>query len=198
MKIVGLTGGIGSGKTTVAKWFAEKGIPIYDSDFQAKKLTHENKEVQLKIKSLLGENSYENEKYNRRYVASKVFENPELLQKLNAIIHPAVFSHFHNWVQNQNSDFIVKEAAILFESGSYVDCDVVISVLSKEVNRIERVLKRDQISVDEIKLRIKNQWTDEQRMDHSDFVIVNDSDLENLQKEFEKVYNKLLNRFQSS
>lgn len=197
MKIVGLTGGIGSGKTTVAQWFVEKGIPVYDSDFHAKQLTLENKEVMFKIKSLLGEESYVDGEYNRKHVSTQVFENPELLQKLNDIIHPAVFNHFHQWIANQTSDFVVKEAAILFESGSFLDCDFIISVISSEEIRMKRVLKRDSLSEKQIKDRMNNQWTDEQRIERSDLIIENNSDLENLRQEFEAVYNILLKRFQS-
>lgn len=198
MKIIGLTGGIGSGKTTVGKWFAENGIPVYDSDTEAKLLIKENDELRLKISSLLGDEAYEDGVYNRKFVAAKVFSNPRLLEKLNEIVHPAVFEHFHNWVKNQKSEFIIKEAAILFESGSYKDCDLIISVVAKEELRIERVVKRDGLDPNQVRDRIRTQWTDELRIKHSDFVINNDLDLSHLKSEFQRVYNELLKRFQTS
>jgi dephospho-CoA kinase len=198
MKIIGLTGGIGSGKTTVGKWFAENGIPVYDSDSEAKLLIKENDELRLKISSLLGDEAYVDGVYNRKFVAAKVFSNPRLLEKLNEIVHPAVFEHFHNWVKNQKSEFIIKEAAILFESGSYKDCDLIISVVAKEELRIERVVKRDGLDPNQVRDRIRTQWTDELRIKHSDFVINNDLDLIYLKSEFQRVYNELLKRFQTS
>lgn len=198
MKIIGLTGGIGSGKTTVGKWFAENGIPVYDSDSEAKLLIKENDELRLKISSLLGDEAYVDGVYNRKFVAAKVFSNPRLLEKLNEIVHPAVFEHFHNWVKNQKSEFIIKEAAILFESGSYKDCDLIISVVAKEELRIERVVKRDGLDPNQVRDRIRTQWTDELRIKHSDFVINNDLDLSHLKSEFQRVYNELLKRFQTS
>ena len=198
MKIIGLTGGIGSGKTTVGKWFAENGTPVYDSDTEAKLLIKENDELRLKITSLLGDEAYVDGVYNRKFVAAKVFSNPRLLEKLNEIVHPAVFEHFHNWVKNQKSEFIIKEAAILFESGSYKDCDLIISVVAKEELRIERVVKRDGLDPNQVRDRIRTQWTDELRIKHSDFVINNDLDLIYLKSEFQRVYNELLKRFQTS
>lgn len=198
MKIIGLTGGIGSGKTTVGKWFAENGIPVYDSDTEAKLLIKENDELRLKISSILGDEAYVDGVYNRKFVAAKVFSNPRLLEKLNEIVHPAVFEHFHNWVKNQKSEFIIKEAAILFESGSYKDCDLIISVVAKEELRIERVVKRDGLDSNQVRDRIRTQWTDELRIKHSDFVINNDLDLIYLKSEFQRVYNELLKRFQTS
>ena len=115
-KIIGLTGGSGSGKSTVAKFIEELGYPVYNSDFWAKELVNVDENLKHRIIALLGENSYdENGEYNRPYVASIVFENEELLLELNKIIHPAVKEHFENWVNAQNSKFIFKETAILFE-----------------------------------------------------------------------------------
>lgn len=197
MKIIGLTGGIGSGKSTIAKWFSEKQIPVYDSDREAKKLMNEHPEVIQKLIDLLGEETYKNGVYNSRFVASKVFQDKELLKKLNQIVHPAVFQHFQNWVENQQSEFVVKEAAILFESGSYKDCDAIISVIANEEVRINRVKKRDGLDSEQIRQRMKNQWTDEQRIELSDFVISNNEGLDQLQSKFEEVYKELLKRFHS-
>ena len=194
MITIGLTGGIGSGKTTIAQWFQEKGIPVYNSDFEAKKLMNENEDLIQQLIELFGDETYKNGEYNRSYVASKVFNDKELLNQLNAIVHPAVFKHFDEWMDNQNSSFVVKEAAILFESGSYKDCDYIISVIADEEIRIDRVAKRDQLNEDQIRSRMKNQWTDEQRIEKSDFIIENNKDLNALKLEFEKVYDEILDR----
>ncbi|MBA5628470.1 dephospho-CoA kinase [Moheibacter lacus] len=198
MKIVGLTGGIGSGKSTIAKWFLELGIPVYNADLEAKKLMNENEKIIAELTELFGEEVYQNGIYNRKLVSSKVFQDKELLHQLNQIVHPEVFKHFQNWVENQASDFVVKEAAILFESGSYKDCDLVVSVVADEEIRIKRVLKRDEISEEQIRQRINNQWTDTQRIEKSDFVIENNSNLEDLKIKFDQLYKKLLKRFRSS
>jgi dephospho-CoA kinase len=192
MKIIGLTGGIGSGKSTIGKWFLERGIPVYDSDQEAKDLMNKDSVLKENIRDLLGPESYIDGTYNRKFVAQQVFQNKELLSQLNAIVHPAVFHHFQNWVSTQNAPFIVKEAAILFESGSYKDCDYIISVVSDESIRIQRVISRDQLSKQQVKDRIANQWTDEQRIEHSDFIIENNTDLVELYDQFEELYNKLL------
>lgn len=194
MITIGLTGGIGSGKTTIAQWFQEKGIPVYNSDFEAKKLMNENEDLIQQLIELFGDETYKNGEYNRSYVASKVFNDKELLNQLNAIVHPAVFKHFDEWMDNQNSSFVVKEAAILFESGSYKDCDYIISVIADEEIRIDRVAKRDQLNEDQIRSRMKNQWTDEQRIEKSDFIIENNKDLKVLKLEFEKVFDEILDR----
>ncbi len=198
MKIIGLTGGIGSGKSTIAKWFSEKDIPVYNSDLEAKKLMNENEKIISELTELFGEKTYENGVYNSGFVASKVFKDKESLKKLNQIVHPEVFRHFHDWVKNQTAVFVVKEAAILFESGSYKDCDAVISVVADEKIRIERVMKRDDISEEQIRQRMNNQWTDEQRIKLSDYVIENNSDLDALKNEFHQLYKNLLKQFQSS
>lgn len=194
MITIGLTGGIGSGKTTIAQWFQEKGIPVYNSDFEAKKLMNENEDLIQQLIELFGDETYKNGEYNRSYVASKVFNDKELLNQLNAIVHPAVFKHFDEWLDNQNSSFVVKEAAILFESGSYKDCDYIISVIADEEIRIKRVAKRDQLNEDQIRNRMKSQWTDQQRIEKSDFIIENNKDLNALKLEFEKVYDEILDR----
>lgn len=198
MYIVGLTGGIGSGKSTIGKWFLEKGIPVYDSDKEAKLLMNENPSLKSQLIDMFGPETYQNNEYNRNFVAEQVFENKEKLAALNAIVHPAVFHHFQEWVSQQNSEFVVKEAAILFESGSYKDCDFILTVAADESIRIQRVIGRDQVTKDQVKARIANQWTDEHRIEKSDFVLYNNTSLEDLKKQFSKTYKKLLKSIQSS
>jgi len=198
MKIVGLTGGIGSGKSTIAKFFLDKGVPVYNSDLEARKLMNEDAVLIEKLIEVFGIETYINGRYNSKFVASKVFRDKNLLRKLNEIVHPAVFEHFHQWLSSQDSLFVVKEAAILLESGSYKDCDVIISVAAGEETRSERVVARDEVTAEQVRERMQNQLTDEQRAEFSDFVIDNNSDLIRLHLEFEKVYRELLKRFKSS
>lgn len=197
MKIVGLTGGIGSGKSTVAKFFEQNQIPVYNSDWEAKKLMNEDEIVKNQIIELFGENAYQNNQLNRKFIADQVFVNKELLAQLNQIVHPAVQQHFLNWVNSQNSDFVVKEAAILFESGAYKSCDFVVTVAADEEIRIQRVIQRDEISPDEVKNRIQNQWSDAQRMEHSDFVIYNNAGLDELYDSFQQTYQQILAKIQN-
>lgn len=174
-KIIGLTGGIGSGKTTIANYIQSKGIPVYISDAEAKKVM-EQPEIIAKINATFNEDITTNNVLDRQKLANIVFNNPEKLKQLNAIVHPAVKIHFENWVkQNQNHPIIVKEAAILFESGSYKDCDVVISVITPLETRIERVVKRDSTTREKVLQRINNQLSDEQRIEKSDYIIKNES-----------------------
>ncbi|KAB1154407.1 dephospho-CoA kinase [Flavobacterium luteum] len=172
-KIIGLTGGIGSGKTTIANYFAEKGIPVYIADDEARKIT-ESPEILISIRKIFGDEVFNNEKLDRVKVSQIVFNDKDKLKQLNAIIHPAVKKHFKSWVlQNSNFDFVVYETAILFESGSYKQCDFVISVIAPIETRIKRVMIRDSISREDVLKRMENQWLDEQRIKNSDFIIEN-------------------------
>ncbi len=191
-KIIGLTGGIGSGKTTVARQFEALGVPVYIADTEAKKIMDLPETIQS-IKNEFGTSIFENEVLDRKKLAKIVFEDTEKLQKLNNIIHPLVKNHFQEWVQEKRDfDFIIKEVAILFESGSYKDCNKIITVVAPLEIRIERVLKRDDSDYESVMKRIQNQWTDEMRIAKSDFVIEN-IDLENTQKQVDKIYKVLKN-----
>jgi dephospho-CoA kinase len=194
MKILGLTGGIGSGKSTVAKLFSQKGIPVYISDNRAKELMKNSPKLNQKIKALLGEDSYfKNGELNRPYISHKIFQDKSLLQKMNALVHPAVAQDFENWkTENNYAPFVIKESAILFESSSFLFCDLVISVVADENIRIQRSVERDGLTRQEIINRIKNQWTDKQRIERSDFVITNNSSLEELEKQVNEVYGNLV------
>ncbi len=173
MMIVGLTGGIGSGKTTVAKMFHVLGVPVYNSDIEAKKLMVSSEVLKVKIKELLGTESYTDHKLNRTYIADKIFTDPDLLAQLNAIVHPAVKEHFITWVGDQNSDYIIQETAIIFENNSQDKFDKIILVTAPESVRIQRVTSRDTISETKVKERIANQWADDKKAALSDFVINN-------------------------
>jgi len=183
-KIIGITGGIGSGKSTVSKFIEELGFPVYDSDFWAKELVNVDKNLKSRIIELLGEESYdEHGKYNRKFVAEKVFENQELLLKLNQIIHPAVKIHFENWVNAQNAEFVFKETALLFELKLNESCYQSILVTADENIRIKRVMDRDGRTYREVKEIIDKQMPEVDKVKLADFVIQNNTDLESL-KEF--------------
>lgn len=189
-KIIGLTGGIGSGKTTIANYFKELGIPVYIADDEARKIS-EFPEVVQAIKAVFGNEVFNNEKLDRVKVAEIVFNNQTKLKQLNEIIHPAVKKHFENWIlQHSNFPFVVKEAAILFESGAYKDCDIVISVIAPLETRIQRVIQRDGVTRDDVLKRIKNQWTDEERISKSQYVIENVNVVE-AKKEVENILKKI-------
>lgn len=173
MKIIGLTGGMGSGKTTVAGFFRELGIPVYIADDAGKRLMASSTEVKNQIIELLGPGSYLNSHPDRKYIASQVFHSEEKLGKLNGIIHPAVEKDFQAWSKSQNAPYVIYEAAILFESGGYKKCDAVILVTAPLDIKIERLQKRDQSSVEEIEARMQHQWPDEKKRQLSQFEIIN-------------------------
>ena len=183
MTTVGLTGGIGSGKTTIANLFASQfAIPIYIADTKAKELIAQDNRLQQEIKALLGEEAFVEGKYNTAFVASIVFSTPEKLQALNQLIHPYVQQDFVRWREGQHSPYVIKESAILFESGSYKDCDYIITVTAPLEERICRVMLRDKIDRKTVEKRIKNQWNDENRIKLSTFVVDNGDFSRNLDK----------------
>lgn len=189
---VGLTGGIGSGKTTIANLFAlHFSIPIYIADTKAKELVANNKQLQQQIVALLGEEAFVEGRYNTAFVAQEVFSNKEKLDKLNAIIHPYVQHDFLQWKQSQQAPYVIKEAAILFESGSYRDCDFIIMVTAPLEERIKRVMLRDKIDRETVEKRIKNQWNDEKKIELSTFVIENREIDKNLDK-IEIIHSKIV------
>ena len=189
---VGLTGGIGSGKTTIANLFAlHFSIPIYIADTKAKELVANNKQLQQEIVALLGEEAFVEGRYNTSFVAQEVFSNKEKLDKLNAIIHPYVQQDFLQWKRSQQAPYVIKEAAILFESGSYRDCDFIIMVTAPLEERIKRVMLRDKIDRETVEKRIKNQWNDEKKIELSTFVIENREIDKNLDK-IEIIHSKIV------
>lgn len=185
-KIIGLTGGIGSGKTTLATYIESLGIPVFIADDEAKKLM-QSAEVLGEIKAIFGETIFENRQLNRQELAAIVFSNPEKLSQLNGIIHPAVKKQFKIWLdQNQSAPFVVYEAAILFESGSYQNCDYIITVTAPLEDRIARVMQRDNSSREQVLNRINAQWTDELRAAKSNFIIEN-SDPQNAKSQLDEI-----------
>ncbi len=192
-KIIGLTGGIGSGKTTVANYFKTFGVPVYIADDEAKKIM-ETPEIIEAIVNEFGTSILTDDVIDRKKLAKLVFEDENKLQKLNQIIHPAVKRHFDFWLKQHSAvQFVIKEAAILFESGSYKDCDQIICVVAPIETRIQRVLARDQTTFVEVQNRINNQWSDEKRISKSDYIIEN-IDITKTKSQVQKILKKLTNQ----
>lgn len=187
--VIGLTGGIGSGKTTVANMFKKLGVPIYIADVEAKKLMLTSKIIQRKLKALFGEETYINETLNKIFLASKIFNDKSLLKKMNAIVHPKVASHFKRWLKKQDTPYVIKESAIIFENNLTAQYNYIITVVADEELRIKRVTKRDDSNKSKIKAIIKNQLSDADKIKKSDFVIYNNEldDCEKQVKEIDKL-----------
>lgn len=171
---VGITGGIGSGKSTITEVFKTLDVPVYDADQAAKNILQHDEEVKKKIIDLFGESSYINGKLNTVYLSSAVFENPDQLDKLNKIIHPATIEDARNWFSRQHSTYVVKEAALLFESGSAKDLDFVIGVFAPQSLRMKRVMDRNKISAEDVKKRMNKQIDEQIKMRLCDAIINND------------------------
>lgn len=171
---IGLTGGIGSGKTTVAKIFEVLGIPVYYADEEAKKLMITQPDLIEKIKLLFGNEAYINGNLNRSFIAENVFNNKEQLQKLNSIVHPYTIEHGKKWMNAQLAPYAIKEAALIFESGIQGDFDFIIGVSAPNALRIQRIMKRNRISYDQVIERLQNQIDDEIKIKLCDEVITND------------------------
>ena len=191
MIIVGLTGGIGSGKTTVAKEFNALGIPIYIADEEAKKLMITSKVLKRKLIELFGHKAYADGKLNKLFIAEAIFNNKDYLDKMNAIVHPRVANHFKKWLLKQKSPYVVKEAAILFENGSYKHCDILITVTAPKELKIKRLLKRDNTTLEKIEAIMRNQWNDNEKIKLSDYVIDN-TDLEDTRQQVLKIHQQIL------
>ena len=175
MKKIGITGGIGSGKTTVARVFEQLGIPVYHADYWAKEIMNTDPLVKQRLKEIFGNAIYNSEdKADRKRIAEIVFLDKNKLNELNSVIHPAVWLHGENWLkQHVDKPYILKEAAILFESGGNKGVDKVIMVSAPKEIRLQRVMKRDNVTHEEVEARMANQWPDEKKIAISDFVIVN-------------------------
>ncbi|EFK36238.1 Dephospho-CoA kinase [Chryseobacterium gleum] len=187
-KIIGLTGGIGSGKTTVAHFIEEFGFPVYYSDDRAKAIVNESEELKIKIKELLGEDAYdENGLYDRKFVADKVFNNRDLLQELNEIIHPAVKIDFENWVNKQSKYLVFKETALLFELKLNRQCYKSLLVTAEDNIRIKRVMDRDNKTYREVEAVMEKQMPERDKIKMADCIIYNNTNLEELKEQTEKV-----------
>jgi dephospho-CoA kinase len=175
VKIIGLTGGIGSGKSTVLKLFQELGMATYVADLEAKKLMNSDKELVSQLIHLFGEKAYFNGVLDTLYIASLVFNDKEKLQALNTLVHPKLHEHFKNFVQKSSAHFVMYEAAILFESGGNKLCDYIVTVTANFEDRIKRVMLRDNTSKAQILERMNHQLKDDYKIKNSNFVIRNTS-----------------------
>jgi dephospho-CoA kinase len=172
--IIGLTGGIGSGKSTVAKIFAQLGIPVLDADATAKAIMNEDHSVKTKLIELFGEDAYKENQLNRPYIAQLVFEDAFKLQQLNAIIHPITIQYAKDWASKQLAPYVIKEAALFFESGSSEGVEKIIGVTAPKHIRIQRVMQRDQMTREDVIKRMEHQLEDSLKMKLCDWVIQND------------------------
>ena len=173
MKTIGITGGIGSGKSTVAKVFVSMGYPVYNSDLMAKKLINSDPTLIEKIQNNFGKSIYQDGILNRKQLAEIVFNNPEKLTLLNSLVHPAVGRDFESWKKEQTTSIVFKEAAIIFELGLNKSLDATILVITPESTRIERVIKRDNTTKELVLERMNNQWSDEKKSILADYFIDN-------------------------
>lgn len=171
---IGITGGIGSGKSTVAQIFKVLGIPVYSSDDAAKRLMNEDEELKINILKSFGKESYSNGKLNRKYLAEQAFNDRTKIELLNSLVHPATIKDAAGWMEKQTAPYVIKEAALIFESGSDKFLDAVIGVKSPLSLRIERTMKRNNVTASDIEARIKLQMDEDEKMALCDYIIVND------------------------
>ncbi len=191
MKILGLTGGIGSGKTTVANMFRELGVPVYIADEEAKYLMNFDAGLKQEIIAVFGDAAYKGGMLDRKFLAERVFNDKELLEELNDIIHPAVGKNFEIWKEKQNFPYVVYEAAILFEKGGYKKCDRTLLITAPREIRIQRVIERDKATSMEIEARMNHQWPDEKKAKLANYIIIND-ELSQTRKEVRKIHEIML------
>lgn len=187
---VGLTGGIGSGKSKVAELLRDKGIAVYDSDTRAKELMANNTALREALIETFGTECYTSEGLNRPWLAQRVFSNAEELKRLNAIVHPAVMRDFAAWASEQSGEYVVMESAILLEASLESHVDVVVAVMAPKELRLERAMRRDGATREQIEARMENQITDEERTERSKYAIVNIA-LDDLEEDVEQLHRRL-------
>ena len=188
---VGLTGGIGSGKTTAANYFIELGIPVYFADKEAKKLMNSSTKIKNKLIKEFGESTYQKGELNREYLANIVFHNKSKLSIINSIVHPAVAKHFAKWVKKQKTKYVIQENAILFENNTASNFDYIITVTAPLGIKIDRIIKRDSANKEDVLSRMNNQWDDAKKIELSDFVIDN-IHLADTKKQVNQIHKKLI------
>lgn len=172
-KTIGLTGGIGSGKSRVARLFSSLGVPCYIADQRAKALMGSDESLQRAIVECFGLQAYKGKELNRHYLAEIVFQNPKQLAKLNALVHPVVAADYHDWLSKQDTPYVIKEVAILFETGGHQLVDKSILITAPKDIRIARVMQRDNCTKEAVVARMANQWDDDRRIPLADIVIEN-------------------------
>jgi len=189
---LGVTGGIGSGKTTVCRIFNVLGVPVFDADKAAKQIMDTDKNMMTSLNSIVGKDLYLTGTLNRTELAKLIFNNTTLLAKVNSLVHPAIYDLFKGWVTEQNTPYVILEAAILFESGGTKHLDRILSVVAPVEDRIKRVIKRNSLTKEEVLDRIRNQMEDEARIKLSDYVIVN-SENEMIIPSIMRIHTEILN-----
>lgn len=187
---VGITGGIGSGKSTVCRMLVERGVALYDADSRAKELMSTSEALRKALIENFGAETFTAEGLNRAYLAERVFNDKEQLRLLNSLVHPAVIADFEAWADEQEGHYVVFESAILFEAGLESRVDAVVAVMAPESLRVERVMARDGHSAEQVMARIKNQMSDDERSDRAKYSIVN-VDIEELEEDVEQLHRRL-------
>lgn len=197
MIIVGLTGGIGSGKTTVAKLFESLNIPIYIADVEAKLLMNNSKVIKQKLLTLFGKEAYLNDELNRPYISDIIFNDKTYLDQMNAIVHPEVGAHFKHWLNHQEAPYVIKEAAIIFEHQQQSHYDLIITVIADKDKRLKRVIDRDESTPEKVLNIMKHQMNDVDKAKLSDYVIVN-NEQNTLEKQVQKIHKSVLKRIENA
>ena len=187
---VGLTGGIGSGKSKVAELLSNRGVAVYDSDSRAKALMANDEALRAELVEAFGVECYTDVGLNRAWLAERVFNNEEELRRLNAIVHPAVMRDFAVWAEIQEGDYVIMESAILLEAGLESHVDVVVAVMAPKELRLQRAMQRDGASEAQIEERMRNQMNDDERTERAKYAIVN-IDLEELEEDVEQLHRRL-------
>ena len=191
MKVVGLTGGIGSGKSTVARMFEELGIPVYYADDRAKLLMNSSPALKKEIVTLFGENAYDNGHLNRPFIAGIVFRNKDKLNKLNSLVHPEVKKDFAGWIKDQKGPYVIQENPLIFEKDQAEQFDLVLTVIAPTAVKLKRIMDRDHLTEAQVMERMDNQLDDEVKMKGSDFVIDNQT-LENTKLQVKNIHQQLV------
>ena len=191
LKVIGLTGGIGSGKSTAARMFESLNVPIYNADKEAKNLMNKDASLKSGIKQLFGEKAYLNNKLNREFIAGIVFKNKDMLQTLNSLVHPEVRKHFLAWVASQSSSYVIQENPLIFEKNDQYLFDKVILVTADKQQRIDRVMHRDNVTEVQVLERMSNQLNDELKTKLADFVIYNDT-IDNMKTQVLEIHHLLI------
>ncbi len=193
---IGITGGIGTGKSAACAVFKSLGIPIYDADFNAKWLMENNKDLIDKIKNLLSAEAYNSEnKLNKSFVAKQIFSSDSLKAQLEALVHPAVAIHFDEWAKNQTTEYVLKEAALTFETGDEVNLDAVIVVDAPWPIRLDRIIKRDQSSPPQAEDRRKAQMSQSEKVAKADYILINDKSLNELEVQVKALDKQIREQF---
>jgi dephospho-CoA kinase len=189
---LGVTGGIGSGKTSVCRVFSVLGVPLFSADQEARFIMENDRSIMLSINSIAGKDLYPGGSLDRMQLAAIIFNNKILLEKVNALVHPVVFDHYLKWEKKQTTPYTIMEAAILFESGASELVDRKLTVVAPVEERINRIIERNQMTREQIQERIRNQWDDEARIKLSDYVIYN-SDNEMIIPAVLKIHDDIVN-----